>query len=85
MPYCCVPKCTNSWKKKCSMHCLPRNIERKKQWIANIGRCDLDFLKTYFICEVSFIILCKNYINKLYYKHNFNSIYVRVIYQICDL
>lgn len=36
MPYCCVRKCSNSWKKQISMHRLPTNVERRQQWMANI-------------------------------------------------
>lgn len=57
MPYCCVTKCSNSSKKHYSMHRLPTNVDRRQQWIKNIGRSDLDPLKTYFICEVSFVFL----------------------------
>ncbi|XP_032667882.1 uncharacterized protein LOC116842584 isoform X2 [Odontomachus brunneus] len=37
MPSCCVRKCSNSSKKGFSMHRFPQNMERKKQWIANIA------------------------------------------------
>lgn len=53
MPYCCITKCSNSWKKGNTMHHLPKNYERRQQWIKNIGRLDLDPAKDYYICNVS--------------------------------
>lgn len=55
MPYCCVPKCSNSWKKGYSMHRLPRNIERRQEWIKNIKKLNIDQSENWFICEVGFI------------------------------
>ena len=34
------------------MHRLPRNIDKRQQWIANINRNNLDLSKDWFICEV---------------------------------
>ncbi|XP_011883733.1 PREDICTED: uncharacterized protein LOC105570882 isoform X2 [Vollenhovia emeryi] len=49
MPYCCITKCGNSWKRGNTMHHLPTNYERREQWIKNIGRLDLDPAKEYYI------------------------------------
>ncbi|KYQ49545.1 THAP domain-containing protein 4 [Trachymyrmex zeteki] len=54
MPYCCVMKCSNSWKTGHSMHRLPRNIERKQHWLVNIERNNMDVTKDWFVCEVHF-------------------------------
>lgn len=75
MLYCCVPECSNSWKTGYSMHRLPRNNERKQQWIANIKRSNIDLSKDWFVCEVNFIYCilldtfknCINIINIQYY------------------
>lgn len=63
MPYCCVTKCSNSWKKGYSLHRIPKNPERREQWIQNIGRHDLDALKDCFVCEVNCIFLYSNYLH----------------------
>ncbi|XP_024888185.1 THAP domain-containing protein 2-like [Temnothorax curvispinosus] len=55
MPYCCVTKCSNSWKKGYSLHRIPRNTKRREQWIQNIGRHDLNALKDCFVCEEHFL------------------------------
>ncbi|KYQ49631.1 hypothetical protein ALC60_11291 [Trachymyrmex zeteki] len=56
MSYCCVMKrVSNSWKTGHSMHRLPRNIERKQHWLANIERNNnIDVTKDWFVCEVHF-------------------------------
>ncbi|KYN19886.1 hypothetical protein ALC57_07779, partial [Trachymyrmex cornetzi] len=53
-PYCCVIKCCNSWKIGYTMHVLPKNCERRQQWIRNIGGYDFDPAKNYFVCNVHF-------------------------------
>jgi hypothetical protein len=57
MPYCCVKNCSNSWKKGYSLHYIPKDPEKRQQWIENIARPDLDESKNHFVCEVSFIFL----------------------------
>ncbi|XP_077255313.1 uncharacterized protein LOC143893624 [Temnothorax americanus] len=56
MPSCCVLKCSNSSKKKYSMHCIPTDVKRRNIWVNNIGRSDLDPSKfsKYYVCEVHF-------------------------------
>ena len=53
MPYCCVPECTKCTRKgiKIFMARFPTDPERKKVWIANIGK---DNWKTtdLYVCEV---------------------------------
>ncbi|XP_071577512.1 uncharacterized protein [Temnothorax nylanderi] len=54
MPSCCISKCNNSSKKHYYMSRIPTDIERRNEWLNNIGRSDLDHSKIYFVCQVHF-------------------------------
>ncbi|XP_034934272.1 SET and MYND domain-containing protein 4-like [Chelonus insularis] len=51
---CCVPGCSNSSKKKFIMKVIPRDPERRRKWIENIGRKNWVPSDRTYICEVHF-------------------------------
>lgn len=55
MPSCSVPRCSNRTKKGIKIHmaCFPSDPERKKLWIANVGKINWESTKYSYVCEVS--------------------------------
>ncbi|XP_032688519.1 THAP domain-containing protein 1-like [Odontomachus brunneus] len=56
MPSCCVPGCSNRTRKGVKIHMayFPRDPERKKVWITNIGKINWEPSKYSYVCEIHF-------------------------------
>ncbi|XP_012536088.2 nudC domain-containing protein 3 isoform X2 [Monomorium pharaonis] len=56
MPSCCVPGCPKRTSKgvRIYMACFPKNPERKKVWIANIGKVNWKSTIGLCVCEIHF-------------------------------
>lgn len=55
MPGCCVPLCTNSFKKGYIMAQFPRDPSRRQIWASYVWRDDWTPTDASTICEVNFI------------------------------
>jgi len=55
MPSCCIPGCPKRTKKgiKVFMARFPKNKEKEKLWIVNIGKGNCKSTTDLYVCEVS--------------------------------